>query len=268
MENKKRLIVLIPHYNNPSALKDTLMSIQESFSVDILIVDDGSRSKPEEQDLHNSYKNGTLYFEYLPENKGIGFALNHGLKKIREWGYPWVGRLDVGDLNKKDKYKKQFDYLDKHPEIKLLGTWANMVDEKGNLEFVLKHPESHDEIKKKMYINNRFVHPTVIFNSEIFNTVGFYPEKYAKAAQDYAYFFQVMKHFQVGNLPEALLDYVLDENSISNKKRKLQVKNRINIIWDNFYFGLYPIMGLIRNPFLLILSRDTITFFKKFLYKK
>ena len=209
-----------------------------------------------------------MFFEYLPQNKGIGYALNHGLKKIQEMGYNWIGRLDAGDLNKKDKYTKQFDYLKKNPDVKLLGTWANMVDEKGNLEFVLRHPETHEEIKKKMYINNRFVHPTVIFSSEIFNKVGFYPEKYAKAAQDYAYFFQVMKHFQVANLPEPLLDYVLDENSISNKKRKLQVKHRINIIWDNFYFGLYPIMGLIRNPFLLILSRDSITFFKKFLYKK
>ncbi len=263
MAEKKRLIVLIPHFNNPDGLMHTIMSIEEPFDVDVMVVDDGSNVKPNEPGLKKNYKNGTLHFEYLTENKGIGHALNHGLRKIQEMDYKWVGRLDSGDLNKKDKYKKQFDYLKKHPNIKLLGTWANMVDEKGNLLFVLKHPVSHDEIEKKMYINNRFIHPTVIFSTEIFDKVGFYPEKYAKAAQDYAYFFQVMKHFEVGNLPDALLNYSMDENSISTKKRKLQVKNRINIIWDNFYLGLYPIYGLIINPLLLILSRETTTKLKR-----
>lgn len=268
MTEKKKLIVLIPHFNNPEGLRDSIFSIDESFDVDVMVVDDGSKIMPNEKEISNGYKYGKVFFEYLSENKGVGHALNHGLKKIQQMNYEWVGRLDAGDFNKKDKYAKQFTYLEKHPEIKLLGTWANMLDEKGNLKFILRHPEHHREIKNKMYINNRFVHPSVIFKVSVIDTVGYYPEKYAKAAQDYAYFFQIMKHFQVGNLPEPLIDYVLDENSISTKKRKLQVKNRIKIILDNFNFGFHSFYGVLRNICLLFLSRQSTTRLKQVLKKK
>ncbi|HLU85079.1 MAG TPA: glycosyltransferase [Vicingaceae bacterium] len=264
-----KLIILIAHYNNIKGLKESLLSIDEPFDVDIMLVDDGSRDKPNINELNNLYKNGKIYYELLPENKGVGIAANLGLNKIRELGiHDLIGRLDCGDLNRKNKYKIQLDYLKANPDIKLLGTWADMVDEEGNLLFVLRHPTKYADIKKKMYINNMFINPTVVFYTEILNKVGDYPEKYRRAAQDYAFFFKVIKHYKAENLPEVLLDYVIEDKSISTQKRRLQVKHRIQIILENFYFGFYPIYGLIRNPIFLILSRDTTTFFKKFLYKK
>ena len=49
MNKEKKLIILIPHFNNPKALKDTSLSIKESFPIDVLVVDDGSRTKPNEK---------------------------------------------------------------------------------------------------------------------------------------------------------------------------------------------------------------------------
>jgi hypothetical protein len=65
-----------------------------------------------------------------------------------------------------------------------------------------------------------------------------------------------MKKYRIENYPEVLLDYVVSTESISSTKRKEQVMSRIKIIFDNFYFGFYPIYGLIRNSFLLLLSRN------------
>ena len=91
-----------------------------------------------------------------------------------------------------------------------------------------------------------FVHPTVIFRSKIIDKIGAYPTNY-KAAEDYAYFFNIIKVYNAANYPESLLDYIVDPKSISSQKRKLQVKSRIRVILHNFYFGFYPIYGLIRN---------------------
>ena len=41
-----KLIVLIPHYNSPTDLVKTIASISESFPLDVLIIDDGSKEKP------------------------------------------------------------------------------------------------------------------------------------------------------------------------------------------------------------------------------
>ncbi len=262
-----KLIILIAHYNNLKGLENSLLSIDESFEVDVMVVDDGSEEKPDYEKLKNLYKNGKLFLECLPVNKGVGMAANHGLKKIQEMDYELIGRLDCGDLNKKNKYKFQLDYLEKNPNVKLLGTWADIIDETGNLLYVLKHPTSYEELNKKMYVNCMFINPSVVFYADILKTVGNYPEKYRRAAQDYAFFMNVMKHFEVQNLPESLLYYVIDENSISTQKRKLQIKHRIQIIKENFYFGFYPVYGILRSYLLLHVSRDSTTKFRKILYR-
>jgi hypothetical protein len=107
-----------------------------------------------------------------------------------------------------------------------------------------------------------FVNPTVLFKTSVLQTVPEYPVKYKDAAQDYAFFFKVIKRFECANMPEVLLDYIIDKNSISTKKRKLQVKNRINIIIENFKFGVYPIYGLIRSVILYFFSRKSTTLIK------
>ena len=114
-----------------------------------------------------------------------------------------------------------------------------------------------------MFLNSMFVNPTVVFCSSILDVVTEYPEKYRHAAQDYAFFFKVIKHFKCANLPEVLLDYISDENSISTKKRKLQVKNRIKIIMENFNLGIYPIYGLLRSIILYFFSRSSTSFVKR-----
>ena len=76
------------------------------------------------------------------------------------------------------------------------------------------------------------------------------------AAEDYAFFFNIINEYKAENYPEILIDYVVDENSISTTKRNIQVKNRIKIMVKNFYFGAYPIYGIIRSCILVLFSRS------------
>ncbi|MFD2917024.1 glycosyltransferase [Psychroserpens luteus] len=260
---QSRLVIVMAHYNNPKGLEESITSIDEQINVDVIVVDDGSNSKPNEQLLNQIYKLGQIHFEYLDQNSGVGIAANLGLALALKKGYELIGRFDCGDLFMKDKCLKQLNYLDKNKDVKLLGTWANVIDNHGEFLHELKHPTDYESIKKKMYLNSMFLNPSVIFYSEIINTVGNYPLKYKRASQDYAFFFKVIKKFKSENYPEVLMDYISDPNSISTKKRRLQVFNRIRVIFDNFYFGLYPIYGLIRNTALLFVSRSFTTAIKK-----
>lgn len=263
---KAELAVLIPHFNNPKQLENSIYSIKESISIDIIIVDDGSKSKPNEVQLLQNYNNGNIIFVNLPQNQGIEIALNKGLEVIQKQTYKFIGRLDCGDICKPGKFKKQLEAFKNDPDLFLLGTWVNIVNIKGKHLYHLKHPKTYQEIKNKMYLNSMFVHPTVVFRSKILDIIGFYPTQY-KAAEDYAFFFNIIKKFKAENYPEFLLDYVVDDKSISSSKRKTQVKSRIRIIIKNFYFGWYPIYGLIRNTLLLFVSRELTTKLKKLISK-
>ncbi len=227
-----------------------------------MIVDDGSNDKFDEAHIRNIYTLGKIYFEYLEKNSGVGVAANLGLDKIQKLDYKLIGRLDCGDLCYENKYKKQLDYLEMNPDIKILGTWARFVDEKGNFLHYLKHPVKHSEIIKKMYLNSMFLNPSVVFYKEILEKTGNYPYKYRHASQDYAFFFNAIQHFNAENYPEVLMDYIVDPKSISTTKRKLQVKNRIKVVLEHFYFGFYPIIGLIRGALLYLLPRSVTTYIK------
>ena len=231
----------------------SLASIEEDCEVDIVIVDDGSDHLPKPENL--KYNKGNIKIIALKKNRGIEYALNEGLKYIESKDYKYIGRLDCGDLCKPNRFKTQLSFLDNHPKIALLGCHVNIIDEKGNFQYVLKHPQTHKQLSKKIYFNSMFVHPSVVFRSSILKDIGYYPTSY-KAAEDYAFFFKVIKSYQTANLDRILLDYIVDSNSISSRKRKIQVRSRIRIILKYFYLGYYPIMGLLRNILLLFVSRE------------
>ncbi|WP_067146651.1 glycosyltransferase [Pseudotamlana agarivorans] len=257
------IIVLIPHYNNNEGLLQSLLSISEThLQVDILVIDDGSKNPPILKNLQQNYSCGKIIMEVLEKNRGIENALNEGLNIIKKLDYEYIGRLDCGDLCLKDRFKKQVEYLTQNKDVFLLGTWANIKDTQGKLLYVLKHPTQYDDIKNKMYINSMFVHPSVVFRTEVLKHINGYPTNY-KAAEDYAFFFKLIHKYKAENMPEALLDYIIDENSISSQKRFIQVKSRIRIIIHHFKFGIYPIYGLIRNILLLFMSRNITTVIKK-----
>lgn len=246
---------------------ESIKSIDESFNVDILIVDDGSKKEiPVKSEIEKNYKTGKVFLEFLSNNQGIEYALNRGLELIETMNYHYIGRLDCGDYCVRNRFLKQISYLEENKGIHLLGTWVNMVDTNGKKLFVLKHPVSYKEIKRRMYLNSMFVHPSVVYRANLIKVIGYYPTNF-KAAEDYAFFFKIVKKFRAENLPEPLLNYIIDENSISTTKRKLQVRNRIRVILNNYYFGIYPTYGLIRNSILYFISRETTTKLKSLFEK-
>ena len=260
----KKIIITIPHYNNPVGLINTISSINDPIKIDIVITDDGSEIKLDEHQVRSKYNNkGNIHFIYLDKNYGVGIAANKCLEYVKNKNYKYVARLDAGDISYKNKFSKQIEFLENNNQIMLVGTWARVLDQEGNLLFYIKHPTDHNNIKRMMYLNSMFVNPTVLFKTSILKTVSEYPIEYKDAAQDYAFFFKVIKHFKCANIPEVLLDYIIDKNSISTKKRKLQVKNRIKIIAENFKFGIYPIYGLLRSLLLYFFSRSSTTIIKK-----
>lgn len=54
----------------------------------------------------------------LPDNIGLGRALNEGLKHC---SYEWVFRMDTDDICLPNRFEKQIQYINNNPEIVILG---------------------------------------------------------------------------------------------------------------------------------------------------
>lgn len=261
------VIVLIPHFNNIKGLYKSLASIGENENIDVLIVDDGSVVDIDQKVIKSFFKaKGEVFFEFLKVNSGIEIALNTGLKIILKKGYKYIARLDCGDKCLQDRFKKQLLFLENNTEISLVGTNVSFFDEQENFLYNLKVPTDDGRIRKKMYINAMHIHPSIMFRSSIIKQIGLYPVNY-KAAEDYAFFFNVIKEFKVANINEILVKCEINSQGISTVLRKEQAKNRIKIIIENFYFGFYPIYGLLRSILLYLVPLKLLIKLKQLLKK-
>ena len=270
MNTPSSVLLLIPHYNNPKGLKISLASIEEQEKLNVLIVDDGSKKTDlfDENALVKQFgRKLALNFLYLKENQGIEYALNKGLLYAQEHNYKFIARLDCDDTCYPNRFKLQRDYLVENPEIKLLGTQVNHVNDKGELLYTSKLPLKYKEIKRAFYINCVIYHPTVMYDLETVLNAELYPTDF-HAAEDYALFMEIIQKHRAENLDIILVDKLIDEQSISSRNRKKQIRSRLKVMRRHFRFGLIPIYGIIRSLGLYLLPRELTVAVRKTISKK
>jgi len=244
------IVVLIPHYNNLKGLTKTLKSISSIEPVDVLIIDDGSLVRPNLNKLIKDYEFiHKMNIIFLEKNQGIEVALNTGLEYIlKNNNYKYVARIDTGDIAAKDRFKIQKKYFEKHKDVYLVGTWANVVDMDYNLLFVRKLPTKHKQINRYMYLFSSFIHPSVMFKVEALKTIGLYPTNY-KYNEDDAFFFKFINNFKTANINKALTSYNINPKGISQAKYRESHKSSILLTLNNFnikYLDVF-IVGLTRR---------------------
>lgn len=237
--------VIIPYYDSGDDLVVALDSIDNpSGRVSVLVVDDGSTRLPARSVLQTYRSRVPLELVELPENRGIARALNRG---IEEAGgrFRYLARLDAGDRCRGERFRKQLDYLDTHPDVYLLGSWVNQVDLDGTIRYVTRQPATSRSIRRRMPINCVFTHPSVVFRTEVLDVVGVYPTD-RPAAEDYALFYSVVKRFETANLAEPLVDCILDPRGISIESRRTQIRSRLLVMRDHYDFSAVATYGVIR----------------------
>ncbi|MEI7596465.1 MAG: glycosyltransferase [Bacteroidota bacterium] len=235
-------ILLIPVHNNTEGLINSIKSVNyPSEKHEILIIDDGSSNPILIEDLIRVFPDKTIEIVTITKNAGILNALNTGLKHIHDKkNCKYIARLDCGDICHADRFYKQVEFLDLHKDISLLGTWCIFIDYKTGKYYLYKTKTNHEDIKREMHFKCSFIHPTVMFRSEIIDITGYYPEKFAHA-EDYAYFCLILKATKGAILPETLVDIEVSNNSISSKNYKVQLKSRMKIVR---FFGEDKLLAL------------------------
>ena len=108
----------------------------------------------------------------LPQNGGLGKALNFGLEKCT---HDLVARADSDDINAPERFEVQIDYLEKHPEIDILGSHIDEFEEDwltpGRVKYM---PLDHSSLVKMAKSRNPINHMTVVFRKATVVSVDSY----------------------------------------------------------------------------------------------
>ena len=260
-------LLIIPHYNNPVGLINSVKSIGAEEWLDILIVDDGSSAKIDIDEVRRAKRfNGSIFFHFFRMNKGIERALNYGLQYAKSNGYIYFSRLDCGDLCSEDRFQLQQNFLDSNPCVGIVGSSVRFFYEAQTM-FIKRFPKTNKEIQKCKYFNSPFSHPAVMIRVDLLNEVGFYSTDFHRA-EDYEFFFRILYKSKGFNFQEVLVHAELNPKGISLTHRKAQIKARFRIQLKYFnYAKMQSYGGLLLSSIALIAPYRIVSFFKKMIFR-
>ena len=212
--------VLISVYKKEKAeyLKRALQSVinQTLKPTEIVIVKDGPLTKELDDCIEDFQKQNSKLFKILSfkENRGLGLALRDGVKACK---YEYIARMDSDDISKLDRFEKQFNYLQEHPETALLGTWiTEFSKDENNPDTVTKLPCIHQTIIKFAKRRNPFRHVTVVLKKSAVIQSGNYRD--FLWFEDYDLFVRILqKGYIAANIPECLVNVRADKDMFARR---------------------------------------------------
>ena len=235
---KDFISVVMSNYNTPiKYLKESIDSVlnQTYSNFEFIIIDDGSTD--DSLEFIKSYDDPRIQLIINEENIGLTKSLNKGFEVAQG---EFIARMDTDDICYPERFEKQIEYMKNHPDTFVCGSWAKILDEKGNSRI---EDWACGEIKDtEVYrINLLFCnypnvwHPSVLIRHQLLLDNNIKYDTECKYAQDYELWTRCSRIANFYILPEYLLKYRIHDTSISVSKRSTQkecdyyiIQNQLN----------------------------------------
>ena len=215
---KYSFLMSIYYNDNPDYLSSALDSmIGQSYPADeIVLVKDGKIGEDLQKIIDEYEKKGiNLVQVQIPENVGLGAALNEGLKHVRN---DLTARMDADDICVPDRCKLQVKEFEKTPELDIIS--SPVLEFEGSIENIIcerKVPVTNEEIYKCARIRDPFNHPAVMYRKKTVLAVGGYSD-YRKNQDTDLWIKMLLNKAKCRNLEKPVLYFRFDDKTFARRK--------------------------------------------------
>jgi len=229
------------------------IAVQTYKDFDFIIVDDASTDSSWEYLTALARDDGRVHLLQNSVNRGYSRSLNAAIANCQS---EFVARQDADDISLPERLERQLEFLKLHPEVGLVGTLAEFVDEHGHPLEVLQYAQltENEDIQRQLPDSNCIRHGATMVRRQLLLDVGpFDPE--LEPAEDYDLWLRIAEVAEIANLPERLYLYREHEQSTSTGRRHVQVHNKavsLERALNRRFPGLAPpeLMALVGRDFL------------------
>jgi len=148
----------------------------------------------------------------------LPIARNFGCSQARG---RYIAVMDADDVSLPNRLRVQLDFMERSPEVALLGGAVEFINAVGKSLQVHRHPTEPFELRSEMRSHCTFWHPTVLMRSDAFRSVGGYRPAF-KYAHDYDLELRLAEKFECANLFEVIVKYRFHPQQISLSRLNLQ----------------------------------------------
>ncbi|MDR0427020.1 MAG: glycosyltransferase [Dysgonamonadaceae bacterium] len=156
--------VLMPVFNAEKYLNTAIDSIlnQTYPDFELVIINDGSTDQSEQIIL--SYKDERISYHINPANEGLVNTLNKG---IAFCSGKYIARMDADDISLPGRFEKQIRFLEKNPDVVMVGGYMDKINEKGKRKTKYNKAVPNHLIKDRLFFGNYFAHSSMMIRKDI-----------------------------------------------------------------------------------------------------
>ena len=251
-------------YNGSNFLDQAIDSVLKQTFTDFefIIVDDTSTDSSLEIISNWALKDSRIKIIKNNQNLGLTKSLN---KAIGQASGEYLARIDVDDICYPERLEKQVNFLDVNQNCALVGSWAEIINDKNDELRTIKYPTAPSDLKKDLIKYNPFFHSSVMMRKKALAEVGLYDESF-RFAQDYELYFRIAQKYDIANIPSILIKYREVRDSITISKNREQIGFVIKAKLKVLHSGQYPkwcYIYIIKSYFAWLLPVEIKRFIKK-----
>jgi glycosyltransferase involved in cell wall biosynthesis len=222
--------VVMSVFNGERFVAEAIESIlnQTFRDFEFIIIDDGSSDGTADILARYQKADNRMVLHHHP-NQGQVPSLNIGCGLARG---RYIARIDADDVALPERFERQVDYLERNPQVALVGSSIINIDEMGRNLSAWPLPTNNQEIQERLFAlrDIPFCHVTLVFRTEAFRTVNGYRRAFAPA-EDYDLWLRMAERWQLANLPEPLVKVRRRAQSLSFTSARQQVISRL-VAWS------------------------------------
>lgn len=214
-QKKIDISVIMPARNAEEFLEDSIRSIlnQTFKNFEFIIINDGSTDNSLKIIKKYAKENERIKIINNIKNLGLNKSINKGLKKAKG---KYIARFDADDIALPKRLKIQYNYLERNPEIFLIGSSAFVIDKKGHrVGFLFKYQIHPLIMKWRLKRSNSLIHPSIMFRND--GTVHYKEANRNPKLEDerLIYLDLLRKNKKIVNLPSFLIKYRVNPKGMS-----------------------------------------------------
>ncbi|MFH2013666.1 MAG: glycosyltransferase family 2 protein [Patescibacteria group bacterium] len=229
-----KISVIMSAYNAEKDIRKSIDSIlnQTFKDFELIIINDGSTDST--KNIVENYTDSRIKIINHDINQGIYSARSDGLRVAQG---EFIAILDSDDISIKNRLEEQLNFMIKHLDIAVVGSWIETMDVKSGKIDILKCDCDPTMIKWMQILKNQIFNSSSFFRKKIIDKIGHYRKEY-EYAEDYDLWSRISKKYKMENIPKTLIQYKIRSKSVSRalKTSKLQKRHILEIIFNNINY--------------------------------